>query len=241
MIRHTRDAFIVELAPGSYWQNSAGRSRIGSVGDPSLASEAHAGSPVFKLEIFPREAFPYVRLVKVRISVEELEGPFVRYSNLFLDWALQRSALWGLSADDEQRFSRELRSCAAEIPEHQRAAFRASIESLRASNSRKVYLDARLSAPEEWTGAKTADGAIILLEHFTVTHLSLDHDLGDDRGTGYEVACWLEEAVLERDYPMPVVTVHSPDPVGRANIERVLDRIRERLEARNPPASEGVP
>lgn len=233
MIRHTRDAFIVELAPGSYWLNSPNKSGIGSVGDPSLASDVKPGSRAFKLEVFPREAFPKVRLVKVRFSVEELDDPFSRYSNLFLDWTLERASSRGLTADDEQRFARELRSCSAEIPEHEQEDFRASIAKLRKANRRMVYLDDERAVPEDWTGAKTADGAIILLEHFTVTHLSLDHDLGEGRGTGYEVACWLELAVLGHGYPMPAVTIHSQNPVGRANIQRVLDHISERLEARS--------
>ena len=37
---------------------------------------------------------------------------------------------------------------------------------------------------------------IALLEAGNVTEISLDHDLGDDdRGTGYDVILWIEQAL----------------------------------------------
>jgi hypothetical protein len=43
-----------------------------------------------------------------------------------------------------------------------------------------------------------------------VTHISLDHDLGDDtRGTGYDVILWIEEQVFTCGFKAPVIYVHS--------------------------------
>ena len=43
--------------------------------------------------------------------------------------------------------------------------------------------------------------AIELLKTGNVTEISLDHDLGDDdRGTGYDVVLWIEEAVIIRGF-----------------------------------------
>ena len=54
--------------------------------------------------------------------------------------------------------------------------------------SLKVYLDDERIAPEGWVQVRWPDEAIKLLQTGSVSHLSLDHDLGDDqRGTGYDV------------------------------------------------------
>ena len=44
----------------------------------------------------------------------------------------------------------------------------------------KVYLDDERPCPPGWTIARWPDEAVSLLESGEVTHLSLDHDLGDD-------------------------------------------------------------
>lgn len=68
----------------------------------------------------------------------------------------------------------------------------------------------------------------------------LDHDLGEGNGTGYDVACWLEE----HEEHMPIVVVHSSNPVGAKRILLTLipsayympnawedDGLKARLEA----------
>lgn len=74
----------------------------------------------------------------------------------------------------------------------------------------KVYLDDERTTPEGWFRVYWPDEAISLLKTGKVTHLSLDHDLGDDdRGTGYDVVLWLEEQVICNGFTPPEVTVHS--------------------------------
>lgn len=59
-----------------------------------------------------------------------------------------------------------------------------------------------------------------MLETGKVTHLSLDHDLGDDeRGTGYDVIVWIEEAVATRGFVPPKLSVHSANSAARARME----------------------
>ena len=67
--------------------------------------------------------------------------------------------------------------------------------SVRKDNRLKVYLDDERPAPEGWVHVKTPAQAIALLDTGMVSHLSLDHDLGDDEnvGTGYDVVLWMEE------------------------------------------------
>jgi hypothetical protein len=66
--------------------------------------------------------------------------------------------------------------------------------------------------------------------------LSLDHDLGLDsleaERTGYTVLTWLEaEIAHERwPFPLPQITIHSANPVGRARMERAIESIH-RLHA----------
>ena len=60
------------------------------------------------------------------------------------------------------------------------------------------------------------DEAIALLESGAVEELSLDHDLGDDeRGTGYDVVLWIEEAVALRGFKSPRIAVHSANSSAR--------------------------
>jgi hypothetical protein len=108
----------------------------------------------------------------------------------------------------------------------------------------RVYLDdvrqtgARTRNPDIFTHrAYTASEAIELLETGMVEHISLDHDLGADGyvaeevcGNGYQVACWIEQAVAEGRINMPTWEIHSMNPVGSANMRRALESA-ERIAA----------
>lgn len=66
------------------------------------------------------------------------------------------------------------------------------------------------------------DEAILLLKAGGVTHLSLDHDLGDDqRGTGYDVLLWIERAVVMHQYVPPEITIHSANPARQRMLAAV--------------------
>ena len=102
----------------------------------------------------------------------------------------------------------------------------------------RVYLDDERPTPPGWVGARWPDEAIALLETGRVTDLSLDHDLGDDeRGTGYHVVLWLEEAVALRGFAPPVVRVHSANSSARLKMELGIESIR-RLAGAHFPTSE---
>ncbi len=93
----------------------------------------------------------------------------------------------------------------------------------------KVWLDDIRPAPEGWVRAFWPQDVIALLETGEVTHLSLDHDLGDDeRGTGYGILRWVEEAVATRGFRPPEIRIHSGNPPAH---ERMLAAVRsiERL------------
>lgn len=95
----------------------------------------------------------------------------------------------------------------------------------------RVYLDGERNTPEGRVRVYWPDEAIALLETGEVTEISLDHDLGDDeRGTGYDVVLWIEEAVALRGFRPPKIAVHSANSSAR---DKMLAGIRtiERLSA----------
>ena len=90
----------------------------------------------------------------------------------------------------------------------------------------KVFLDDERIAPEGWVQVRWPEEVINLLRSGNVTHLSLDHDLGDDQhGTGYDVLLWIEqEAVLHRFVP-PEIKIHTANPAARQRMLAAVDSI----------------
>jgi hypothetical protein len=88
----------------------------------------------------------------------------------------------------------------------------------------KLWLDdCRQKPPEFDKHVYTAQEAIELLGKKGVTHISLDHDLGDDGlGTGYDVARYIEEAAFFGKIPPLHWEIHSANPVGRENMTQAL-------------------
>lgn len=90
----------------------------------------------------------------------------------------------------------------------------------------KLYLDDLRSAPDGWVHVFWPDEAIALLKTGQVTHLSLDHDLGDDaRGTGYDVLLWIEEAVAVDGFKPPEMAVHSANSAARQRMLAAIEAI----------------
>ncbi len=106
----------------------------------------------------------------------------------------------------------------------------------------RLYLDDVRSPPDDtWTVVRTAEEARALLDDplVTVEHASLDHDLGEcsaceqvrgfqdpqntcqHRMTGYDLVKWMAEHDV---WPVNKPTVHSFNPVGRANMRATIDR-----------------
>lgn len=100
----------------------------------------------------------------------------------------------------------------------------------------KIWLDDVREAPDSgWRVCRWPSEVISYLERGTtyrdISHLSLDHDLGDDeRGTGYDVLLWIEERVVtDPNYtPPPLITVHSANTSARVKMELAIDSIRRR-------------
>ncbi len=101
----------------------------------------------------------------------------------------------------------------------------------------KVWLDDVREAPEGWIHVRTPEEAIDLLRSGEVEELSLDHDLGlatpEAERTGYDVLLWLEEQVATGIWKnaVPVISIHSANPVGWRRMEQAIQSIRRLSEA----------
>lgn len=99
----------------------------------------------------------------------------------------------------------------------------------------KIWLDDIREAPEGWTRCFRPDEVIELIQNGSVEEISLDYDLGlvDERGldwNGEDVLKWIEREVVERgrSFRLPVVSIHSANPVGRERLQRALEAIQRR-------------
>ncbi len=87
----------------------------------------------------------------------------------------------------------------------------------------KVWLDDVRPMPSGWdVHIRTAIEASQLVLQGQVTDISLDHDLGEKDLTGYFVAKMIEDLAYHGTIPKINWTIHSANPVGRANMEMAL-------------------
>jgi hypothetical protein len=100
----------------------------------------------------------------------------------------------------------------------------------------KVFLDDIRDPPhvwkdkDDWTIVRNADDAIALLETNRVTDISLDHDLGENQKTGYDVLVWIEEQVhTNPNYILPRISMHTANPVGKMRMELALNQIYKKF------------
>lgn len=93
----------------------------------------------------------------------------------------------------------------------------------------KIWLDDVRPAPEGWVRALSVRQAINLfliqdIVRDRVTHVSLDHDLGDEArfgGDGDKLTEWMAE---HDTWPSDGLRVHSSNPAGRDTMLRTIDR-----------------
>ena len=96
----------------------------------------------------------------------------------------------------------------------------------------KIFLDDERATPEGWVRTYWPEEVIELLMAGGVTHVSLDHDLGDDaHGTGYTVLLWLEEQVAVHGMVPPLLRVHSANSSARIKMEAAIASIEHYSQA----------
>ena len=99
------------------------------------------------------------------------------------------------------------------------------------TSNMQIYMDDARDTPRGWTRTYTVEETIAALLTRTVTHLSLDNDLGEGQQEGYKVLDWLEETVFnDMHFPLPEVTIHSSNASRVEYMHRALksiERIRQ--------------
>lgn len=87
----------------------------------------------------------------------------------------------------------------------------------------RIFLDdVRMPPDGDWMIVRSASPAMALVLSGNVTHISFDHDLGEEL-SGYAVACCIEAAAYYNKIPRMTWEIHSANPVGRENIRRAME------------------
>lgn len=93
------------------------------------------------------------------------------------------------------------------------------------NKQRKLWVDDIRVPPKNYFWIKTVKDTIITIQEmeymgFKIVEISLDHDAGDYGPPDYiKILDWLEET--GRKYP---IHIHSMNPVGVANMRRIIER-----------------
>jgi hypothetical protein len=83
-----------------------------------------------------------------------------------------------------------------------------------------VFLDDLRPCPKGYKYVQTVDECIKIITKYKVNTLSLDHDLGFGKPSGYEVVRYM---VQNRTYPKKIV-IHSANPFGRFRMYELLNK-----------------
>jgi hypothetical protein len=95
----------------------------------------------------------------------------------------------------------------------------------------KLWLDDIRVAPPGWVWVKNVEDAWYFWYAWRdyVTHMSLDHDLGDNVPTGYDFINKVEALMMQNQESINTwFTVHSANPVGRLNMNAAINSIEQR-------------
>ena len=93
-----------------------------------------------------------------------------------------------------------------------------------------LYLDDLRSTPEGFERVYSYTEFVAYLEHKGLPDfISFDHDLGEEF-SGYDCAKYLVDYCLDHQLPLPDFVVHSQNPVGKENIERLLANFKKNME-----------
>jgi len=93
----------------------------------------------------------------------------------------------------------------------------------------KLWLDDVRNAPDStWVIIRTVENAWDIIRSCRVALISLDHDLGENQPTGYDLCNMIEEAVYKNELNyVPEMVIHSANPVGRQNMQRAIESIKK--------------
>lgn len=91
----------------------------------------------------------------------------------------------------------------------------------------KLYLDDLRPVPPGYVGLRSY-GAFVayITEQGLPDFISFDNDLGEVE-SGYDCAKWLVDYCIGHQKILPDFVVHSQNPVGKENIEKLLGNYRK--------------
>ena len=90
-------------------------------------------------------------------------------------------------------------------------------------NPKDVYPKDYFSGKRVWTVARSVEEVKEYLKNGVVSDMSLDHDLGLDLPTGYDLVKWMVET---NTWCSGTINIHSANPIGAANMKALIDRYR---------------
>ena len=93
----------------------------------------------------------------------------------------------------------------------------------------KLWVDDEREIPDNsWDRAYSFHEAIFKLDLLQYDEVSLDHDLASFYGytemTGYHIVQWLVQRKMDGEHVPSKVAVHSANPVGRDNMQALIDK-----------------
>jgi len=90
-----------------------------------------------------------------------------------------------------------------------------------------LYLDDLRPTPEGFERVYNFEEFVAFIsQNGMPDFISFDHDLGLEK-TGFDCAKWLVEYCLDNQVSLPDFAVHSQNPVGKENIEKLLENFRK--------------
>src|SRR5690606_23444645 len=102
-------------------------------------------------------------------------------------------------------------------------------ELFKINSMKKIYLDDLRLIPEGLTGVRSYGECVNYIEtNGLPAFISYDHVLGL-QASGYGCAWWLVIYCMDHKVKLPDFPVHSQNPVGKKNIESLLNNFRKQF------------
>lgn len=120
---------------------------------------------------------------------------------------------------------------------------------------KRIGKDSILIYTERWQIVRNYSDFCLAIEMYypEITHISFDHDIHDSHytipneeffagnyevlqssleieKTGYDAAKWMLNFYQENNLKLPIIYVHSMNPVGRENIEKLVENYKKHHE-----------
>ena len=93
----------------------------------------------------------------------------------------------------------------------------------------KLYLDDLRPVPDGFIGIRSYIAFVAhITEYGLPDFISFDHDLGLEE-SGYDCTKWLVDYCLDHQQQLPDFAVHSQNPVGKENIQRLLENFVKKV------------